>query len=135
MKERVLRRAGGWRRWSLLGLLLILAFLSHDVAIASDLLHPADAARQIRPASSSSVADATVRPDHFAPSDAPESSCNADRDASRTSARDRDYALRSTSGAYDSLVDLSADARPAELTAPPPLPAGLRRALLQVFLI
>lgn len=129
MTLRGLTREKNLRRiLSLVGLLLVLSFLSHGVTMATD-SHRSDVALPAHSSTSHSeiVNDATT-------GDAAERPCDVDRKVSLAPGQSRPEPLMTTD-AISSYPPSSANTGPAEPSSAPPLSAALLRALLQVFLI
>ena len=129
----------GWRLrrgWPLVGLLLALTFLGHDVAMAGDVQRPDPPVPVSQPhaAHTHAAIHAALHPAHVPPADAPASTCDVWRGASGASTPD-DPKLRTSDGNAAPVVGPRAEVVPVELTFPPHRSAGERRALLQVFLI
>lgn len=130
MTLRRLTREKNLRRiLSLVGLLLVLSFLSHGVTMATN-SHRSDVAL---PAHSSTNHSEIVS--HATTGDAPERPCDVDRKVSLASGQSRPEPLMTTD-AIGSYPPSSASTGPAaEPSSAPPLSAALLRVLLQVFLI
>ncbi len=116
------------RRLPLVSLLLVLTFLSHSVAVATD-GHWPDAASPAQ--SLTSHSEVVDRPNT---SDAAEHPCDVDRKVSLAPGQSRPEPLITTdaTGWYPAS---SVSTGPAEPSSAPPLSAALLRTLLQVFLI
>ncbi|MGH2532861.1 MAG: hypothetical protein ACRDJW_11235 [Thermomicrobiales bacterium] len=122
-------------RWPLVGLLLSVTFLAHDVAMAGE-AHRVGTTRPhiVQPHPHFD----TSRPSHSStyPHDEPSSEgpCSVKRDAAPTS--DGGSRLPPTADQVNPLMlDRDATPVPPWATEPPTLPPEVRRALLQVFLI
>lgn len=116
------------RRWPAIGIVLVLSFFCHDIAMAGT-VHRIDDDPQV----SALEQQPSVLSEPDVSSSFPEKSCDADRQAARTSTQ---YCpiIWTSSGVSEEAITLEVQPPPGLDATIPPLSSAVRRALLQVYL-